>query len=143
MKDYDERQELVRGRAYKYGFFTVAAISSVLMIYCAFEQKDSVNVFFSMLSVFSGIVVFAAYCIWHDAFFTLKKKPTSYIILFTAITFIDFLNVYLRLSLHEKPIAEHFGDSSFALSLLGGVTFLAVLINILVKLAVDRKREAE
>lgn len=73
--EYDERQELVRGRGFKYAFFT-------LMIYefmtGLMEKLLEIRWWDTLTGNIMGIVlaisIFAVYCIWNDAYISLGEQ---------------------------------------------------------------------
>ncbi len=77
-RNYDERQELLRGRGAKYGLISMMFLNAVLYL------LESVGVQLPMsagiaviLSVFVGAGVYAMYCIWMDAYFALNQRTGS------------------------------------------------------------------
>lgn len=67
---FDERQELVRGKGFKYGFFTmmianVALLSLYVLIISWFSNMEVAMI----ASIVVGVSVFASYCIWNDGYF--------------------------------------------------------------------------
>ena len=78
-RNYDERQELLRGRGAKYGLI------SMLFLNAALYLLESVGVQLPMsagiaviLSVFVGGGVYAVYCIWMDAYFALNQRAGAF-----------------------------------------------------------------
>lgn len=107
--DFDERQELVRGRAFKYGFFTLLLyfIIAVSLGKIGVRQTyfDSATIIF--MGICLGIMVFTSYAIWHDAYFSMQDKPRGWIILFVAMF---FLNMVVGLGgLHETDTSSSHG----------------------------------
>jgi len=74
-KDFDERQNILRGNAFRRAFFAMAFIallySNIALTLGPF-MEDGVS---EILLVCIGADVFAVDCILHDAFFTVKEKP--------------------------------------------------------------------
>ena len=72
---FDERQELVRGKGFQYGFFAIMISNAVLLFMKAFEISLFSDLQVAMvLSIVIGISVFACYCIWNDGYFALNEK---------------------------------------------------------------------
>ncbi len=71
---YDERQELVQGRAFRGGFWTMM-FSAILLIWLnLFGVIPFVGMEVALLTV--GMVsatVYAVYCVWNDAYFALNE----------------------------------------------------------------------
>lgn len=81
---FDERQEIVRGRAYKYAFFTMM-ISEALFIVLN-EMADMERYIASSLemviAICVGVAVYASYCIWHEGYFALNENPGRLLVVF-------------------------------------------------------------
>lgn len=139
--EFDERQKLLRGRAYQKGFLTMLIVSAV---YWAFVQlvlqrplmEDGLS---AIVIMFVGIAVFGVDCILHDAFFTVRNKPKSYILLFVACTLCQLPAAWANI--REGTMLKD-GVLTFGfLPVVSGVTFLAVLCAILVKQALPEKED--
>lgn len=91
--DYDERQQLIRGKAYQHAFFAVMIFSALygLAVVTA-ERPLMVDGLSALIAMFVGVVVFAVESIARDAFFTAKNRPKSYIILYIAVIFSQIVN---------------------------------------------------
>ncbi len=71
---YDERQELIRGRAFKCGFVSALVTAAIIMWYNALEVISFLDMNMALMTViFIGITVYAVYCIWNDAYFALNE----------------------------------------------------------------------
>ena len=83
---YDERQEITRGKAFKYGFFTLIVCNFLYGIGNSLGERVYVDPMAGMfLSICIGITVYASYCIWHESYFSLNENPKRVIIAFVAI----------------------------------------------------------
>lgn len=70
--NYDERQELIRGRGYRYGFLTTISFGAIVII-LNYQIKISTLLAVS-LSLFVGIWVFSVYTIWNSAYLSLNQR---------------------------------------------------------------------
>lgn len=137
--EYDERQELVRGRGFKYGFFTMLIVAACTEAWSAFIENAIINHFTStMLTCFSGITVYAIYCIWNDAYFALNEKRKSLIIVFA------FVGIY-NLILGCVNIFQHLTQNTglITANMICAVMFIAIFIALLLKSRKDQKDESE
>lgn len=138
---FDERQELIRGRGYKYAFFTVLwylVIYSLLKFAFGLKIMDDMAEMF--VAVILGVGVYACYTIWKDAYFALNERRKSYIWLFVAVV---VLNVTVGVG--------HIRDGSFIVdgvltfggsaNLLAGVLILVILVMLLLKEIASRREE--
>ena len=79
-RDFDERQELIRGKAYKQGFLTVMLCSFAYMLFNMIVEKSYMEDGVSTLVIlFIGLTVFSVECIWTGAFFTSTRGNISYL----------------------------------------------------------------
>ena len=118
-RDYDEREQLVRGRAYARAFAAFLLFEGghilALLFYGRPLMADGVS---SLLGFFLSIAVFAVYCIRHDAFKEMRtdQKFRSYSILLVIVVAINawngimaaidgnLLRVFSRLTCYEENI---------------------------------------
>lgn len=87
--EFDERQELERGRGFKYGFFTILLYNllyGATVIDGASTWCDPFVGYF--IGACLGLAVFGVYCIWKGAYASLSQTPIAmYTILgFSALT---------------------------------------------------------
>lgn len=83
---YDERQQLVRGRGFKYAFFTLMFYNVFYGILdVALEKRVMDNFTGMIIGIVLGAMVYAIYCIWNDGYFSLNENPRRVRIAFFAI----------------------------------------------------------
>ncbi len=141
-KDFDERQTLVRGRGYKYGFCTLLLAIAVILAMITFDVLPRELTFFSLCAaLFLGLFVFCAYNIWHDAFFGLHQKPGTYLLICLAVMLANLL--WPVISLIEGASLRSLLAPSACPNLLFAVLFFLIALTILGKLLADRKEAAK
>ena len=89
---YEERQELERGRGFKYAFFTMLIYFWVMLCMDATGLPLAADT--SLLyccGVLLGILVYMVYCIWHESYFALNQNMRSVMIAFGLIGLSNFL----------------------------------------------------
>ena len=87
---FDERQELVRGTSFKYGFFALIIYNGAYILASMALEKlpfDTATGMFFGICI--GVMVFAAYGIWHDGYLALNEKPARVMIAFTLIGIVN------------------------------------------------------
>ena len=83
---FDERQERSRGKAFKYGFFTLAVLT------CLYGALDTIigvpcdTLAGTFLCFAAAMTVFAAVCIREDAYLSLFEKPKKVMALFAGLS---------------------------------------------------------
>ncbi len=79
-QNYDERQELLRGRGATYGLYTMMFLNLALFLLEAAGVRIPMSTGLTLcFSVLIGGSVWSVYCIWKDAYFTLNQKTGVFI----------------------------------------------------------------
>ncbi len=85
-QNYDERQEVLRGRGAKYGLYTMFFLNLALFLVESAGVSLPVSPGMAlMISVIVGGIVFAVYCVWKEAYFALNQKAGVYIVVFLVL----------------------------------------------------------
>ena len=147
---FDERQEMIRKKAYKYSAMTMLFSAIFYYFLCAVSEKqfmeDGVSV---LLIAFLGIAVFAIYSIFNDSFFGFRgqrnaiQRPGTYVMLVSFIVISNGIGAVRMLQEHElikNGVLTH-NVMNMALAIL----FLAILIALGIKFLMNRNesRRAE
>lgn len=83
---YDERQELVRGKGFKYGFLTLMAYDLVMGgLYLDEAPGWCDTMMQNLLGIILAVSVFGVYCIWNDAYMSLNESPSVVYLVFGGI----------------------------------------------------------
>jgi len=95
--EYDERQKAVRGKAYKYAFYTDIFVQALLMLIFMSDYNLPVeNYALVFTGVIIGCIVLAAYCIWNDVYWGLNNNHKRYHAIFVIALILNFLPVYFQ-----------------------------------------------
>lgn len=137
---FDERQELVRGKGFQYGFFAIMISNAVLLFMKAFEISLFSDLQVAMaLSIVIGISVFACYCIWNDGYFALNEKRTGLLISFGCC---GLLNVLITIGhIKDGAIIENGAFTFRSTNLFCALLFFVIFIALLAKHIKDGKEE--
>lgn len=138
---YDERQELARGQAFKYAFFTLAALSAVygfLDTVLVLPMDTLAGVF---LCFCLAMVVFAVVCIRKEAYLSLYEKPGKVMVLFSGLAAFN-IGVGAMYLLEGSMVED--GVLTFrAVSPMLGVMLLVIMVIYAVHLAGRKEEDAE
>ncbi len=138
---YDERQQAVRGKGFKYGFFTLMFYDLAYgLIDEILGRKYFENSVGMMVGIFLGILVYACYCIWHDGYFSLNENPKGVLIAFAIIAVSNF--VIFAVNFTNGTVVENGILTIRCTNLLCGIMFVIIFGVLLVK-AVCNKKETE
>ena len=136
---YDERQERIRGIAYKYAFATMCVTAVAYIFLCGIGFEGIIE---SALAVFiiiiSGVLTYACYCIVKGAYFGINNNKRKWIILDLVIVVINAVCAVGQFIDGEyiKNGVLHLAGTA---NLICAVAFGVVLIALVVKEAKDRR----
>ena len=137
---YDERQILLRGKAYKMGFITILGLAILYVsLIPVFDELITYGYLFNGIIMVVGVMVFVVYSIWNDAFFSLKDDIDSYILMNIVIIIANCVSM--------PPIAKDVNFiedvllSNRFFNILSILSFTIILIILLIKKYIDRKEE--
>ncbi len=89
---YDERQELVRGKGFKYAFFTLLCYNFIVAcLIMAFEEIPIDGSGYLMIGTIIGVLVYVTYAIWNEAYFSLNENPKKIMLVFALLGFSNLL----------------------------------------------------
>lgn len=138
---YDERQQILRGKGFKYGFFSLIIYNMIYALADSVLEKvyaeSSVIIF---IGICFGVIVYAGYCIWHEAYFSLNENPKKVIVAFLLIAVINF--IVTAFDIKESKLVKNGVLQFEAINFLCGIFMLIIVFEILIK-KVFAKREAE
>lgn len=78
---FDERQELVRGRGYKYASFTMLGLLTLDLLVESLDAFETLPVTRTLAIFFiflAGVMVYALYCIKNDSYFGVGTDTRTY-----------------------------------------------------------------
>ena len=139
---YDERQIVVRGTAYKYGFFTALFFSIIIALleFAEIEVPAQTGILIVIGTVLS-IFVMVAYNIWYDGYFALNENRKALIILFAIIGFINII-----IGINNVSLGNVIRDGKLAMGSLNficAIFMYMVLAVIGLKSLVEKREDAE
>ena len=144
-EDYDERQLVIRGKAYKVGFLSTLGAGAVYGFISTVLKRplaeDGIAVFFILLF---GVGVFVVYCIMNDAFFSIsdKIKPVHLVVLLLLGMVSQGYMIYTNLT--EGTIVGKNGELTARVLPFGTLLFfLCVLAALAIKLIKSRKESED
>jgi hypothetical protein len=134
---YDERQLLVRGDAYKYGFLATLITNGVLMTLSVDGQTEFLGVSAFFLPIFVGIVAQITYSIFKDAYIGLNDNTKNYLIF---MAFVGILNLAIAIiaTINGELIENGVLAYSFLNYLCGGL-FIILGLELFIKSRLDKK----
>ena len=141
---FDERQELVRGRGYKYASFTMLALlvlDLLLESLEAFETLPVTRTLAIFIMILAGVMVYALYCIKNDSYFGVGTDSRTYRAVMWIVIVCNAVSGFTGL----KEGAMEDGKLAFGpcASLLFCLAFVIIMISIGIKQRNAAAEEAE
>lgn len=134
--DYDERQEIARGSAFRYAYFTLILYFIISELTSYYLQHNWCN---GLTNVICGIclsaVVFGAIAIWKDAYVKLNQKAKNNAAIMGAIGFLNVIQGIISL-IDKDP-----GPVSIPINLSIGVCLLFLAVFSIIKTKMDKNEE--
>ena len=107
--NYDERQEAIRNRGYKYGFFTMAFVSILILYLRTINIKVS-GYLATIIPLYSAFLITSIYDVINHAYFKIKvKNVTSNGILLIAVGILESYFGITNFNQHDLSTAANFG----------------------------------
>lgn len=139
---FDERQELARGKAFQYGFFTLMIAVYVYGTSDVIFGKWCDVLTGVTICIAAGICVFAITCILKDAYLSLREKPRVVMTMFALLTVVNlgFGGMYA----YSGDLIED-GVLTFRAvnPIIGFATLVILIVYIVNHLLRSREEEAE
>lgn len=138
---YDERQQLVRGKGFKYAFFTLIIYNFlVTMLDSSMERQYVESGVLMITGVMIGAFVYAVYCIWNEGYFSLNENPKRVLIAFGVIALV---NIGIGILSCIRGVVFVNGVLTInCMNLLCGILLLMIFFVVIVKW-ICRQREEE
>ena len=119
--EYDERQLRIRGKAYKYAFYTMLLYHLLMIGLYIGDITIPVDPYVTeFIGIFLGCTVLGAYCVWNDVYWGLNNNKKRYFIVF---------GVCLLLNLF--PVIMPAISGEFERNGIGGAPMLNILVMIM------------
>ena len=119
--EYDERQLRIRGKAYKYAFYTMLLYHLLMIGLYIGDITIPVDPYVTeFIGIFLGCTVLGAYCVWNDVYWGLNNNKKRYFIVF---------GVCLLLNLF--PVIMPAISGEFERNGIGGAPMLNILVIIM------------
>ena len=128
---YDERQELVRGRGFKYGFFTLLIYEWLNILFGGLLEGIVIREVIIFFGMALSVMVYVSYAILKDGYIALNENPQR-----IGITFLILAvgNIFIgALGISSGEIFEDGAISHSAINLVLGVMMLCMVGLLLVK----------
>ncbi len=133
--EYDERQQIARGKAFTTAYAVLLVYLAVWMVLRSMEIPFFMEGISVMIGALLSIAVFVASAIFHDAYFKASESPRTWLIIISAVSLLNIAIGIGRL-FRGETIAERLYDN---MNLFVGALLVVVLVCVVVKRAMDRR----
>lgn len=140
--EYDERQELQRGKSYKYAFYAMTGYSALLIVLSIADIELPIDKAIELFSIFFvGVMTLITSEIFTDSYWGLNNSRKNFSI---AMILIGLFNFYIAAAAYKDGRMIVDGKLTvIGLNLLCGIMFVIMGIEFLVKNLLDKKNENE
>ncbi len=136
---YDERQQIVRGRAYRTAFGVIIAylcLNGFYYLATGTEWADVITA--SFMGICLSITVFVIECIVKDAYFPVNQQPRFYFVLFIFISAVN-LAIGIMNVIADDILTD--GRLNYnAMSLVVAAMFFAIVMTLIIKRGIAKSR---
>lgn len=138
--EYDEMQQVARGKGFRIAFYTAMITEAVLCIADMGNNLPAEPVVLHFIPIFLGVTVLSVYCIMKDAFIGLNTRLRFYIIL---CVFISLINLAVAAAAWKggDMVVNGMLQAPFV-NFLCGLMFVIIGLTGLIKLLKDRRETA-
>lgn len=132
---YDERQKAIQGIAYKFGFFAMFAYYLINGFVCS-EIGNWLPVFdMNFIGIGVGVVCYAGYAIFKDAYISLNTKPLRFLLFLAFISVINYICFFANFKVNSDTLEVYLTN------LICAFLLTAVCIMLIIKVIIDKCNE--
>lgn len=135
---YDEMQQIIRGKGYKYAFYAILICEALLIPLSVGDVRLPFdNACLHFLIIFIGVVIHITYCIFKDAYVGLNTNMKRFMIIMIVAAVINFLSAFAAFKEGSMILDGQF-QTPF-INLLCGFLFVILAIELLIKKMIDNR----
>ncbi len=141
--EYDERQKLIKGRGYMYGFYTVMIYEAVIMCFMVggYPNLPIQQYIWHALGIYLGVAVVCVHAIWNRAYWGLNNDHKKYIIVFVICFLLNLLPVIGSIR-SGVMIVDGYLDLPFV-NIICVAFFLVIAVVAIIREIVDSRQSEE
>ena len=139
---YDERQQVIRGKGYMYGFYAMMIFEVAMMLLDMSELAVPVEPFILHFgAILVGILVLVSYTIWCGAYWGLNNNRRTYAIVMVIVGLVNAIPVIS--SIREGTFMKAGESSAPVINLLVLIMLVCVGVVTLIRHILDTRAEGE
>lgn len=129
---YDERQELVRGKGFKYAFFTLLVYDVIYGLVSELGISMSIDAFTgNVIGILIGTMVYAVYTIMNDGYFAINRNPKKVVSSLLAIGLANLIMGIAQSIIYVDIDAERYTPG--LINIACAVAFMVISVVLLIK----------
>lgn len=137
--NYDERQELIRGRGFRYAFDAYIACMVADFLFGEMLERFMVRSVASMLYLCIGVLVVSVHGILNDGYFSLNENPKRVMAVFFGLFLINFAGSLFYI--HNGLLIENGRLTERTINLFCAALLLIIFLTILIKNVCAKRQE--
>ena len=138
---YDEMQQIIRGKGYCYAFYAIMICEALLIPLSVGDVRLPFdNACLHFLIIFIGVIIHITYCIFKDAYIGLNTNMKRFIIIMIVVSVINFMSAFAALKGGEMMIDGQLQPPF--INFLCGLLFVILAIELLIKKTIDNRSES-
>ena len=139
---YDEKQEIERGKGYKWGFYALLICEALQAIVGSSGMKIPLEPFsLHFIAIVIGVLVQVMYCVWHDAYVGINTNLGRFALVAVLAGGINFA-VAIMAIIKGNMIEDGMLQTPFV-NLICGLMFVVMGVEMLLKKRADAAAEEE
>ena len=141
--EYDERQKLIKGRGYMYGFYTVMIYEAIMMCFMVGGYPDLPlqHYIWHAIGIYLGVAVVCVHAIWNRAYWGLNNDHKKYIMVFVACFVLNLLPVIGTIRSGVK-VVDGYLDLPFV-NIICVAFFLVIAVVAIIREITDARQSEE
>lgn len=139
--EYDERQQMARGKAFKLAFISLALYLLVVSILDATGVRFGDMTAISTLGICISVTLYACSCIINDAYLSVREKPKTLILIFSILIVVNGALSVMRILSDEVIVDGRL--TLYSCNLICAVMAVIILAALLLKLSSERRAAME
>ena len=137
---YDEMQQIIRGKGYCYAFYAIMICEALLIPLSVGDVRLPFdNACLHFLIIFIGVIVHISYCVFKDAYVGLNTNMKRFMIIMIVVAVINFISAFAAFRTGEMMVNGQL-QTPF-INLLCGLLFVILAIELLIKKTIDKRSE--
>lgn len=141
---YDERQHMLIGKGYKYGFYGIMVYDGLYAVVGSWlDSSLMVPGIAAFVNIAVGLAVFATYCIWNGAYFALNFNARRYLILLVFLAVINYIAGFFYLKVGVPMVEDGLLTTSSANFICAALMTFILLVALVRKLTPVKGEEDE